>query len=355
MQIWEEPVRGGAPDPAYWLQSGMDQVQGFVDRLGPPPPMHHLTGARPVAAGLGTATFAMPASPWLQSTSGLILGGVLAVLADGPLGCSIQSTLPRATPYTTTELSMSYLRPAVPDGRELISVGRVVHAGRSLALSEATVADVDGRVLAHCTSRCFVFPSLPVPDELPELPPARVQAYDSPDPWRRPVVGSVTAQDDWHRLTGLELAQGWVAGELPAPPIHFLTGQRPVHAEEGLARFEMPASRWLHSPAGTVEGGMLVMLADAALATAAQTTVEAGVAFAPVDVTVKFVRPVVGDESMLTAEGRVVHRGRTMAVTVGEVRDARGKLVCTATSSALILPGREMVGAHAVVPEDEAG
>ena len=115
----------------------------------------------------------------------------------------------------------------------------------------------------------------------------------------------------------------------------------------------MGAPQWLHSPAGTVEGGMLVMLADLALATAVQTTVPAGVAFAPVDITVKFVRPVVGDGSMLTSEARVVHRGRTMAVATGDVRDGQGRLVCTATGSALILPGRSMVGAHAVVPEDE--
>jgi uncharacterized protein (TIGR00369 family) len=353
--IWEEPPRGGVPDPAFWARPGLEQVQGFVDRVAPAPPLYHLTGSRPLAAGPGTATFAMPASPWLQSATGFILGGVLAILADGPLGCSIQTTLPGATPYTTTELSMSYLRPAIPDGRDLVSVGRVVHAGRSLALSEATVADADGRLLAHCTSRCFVFPSLPLPDELPDLPPAAETACDTPDPWQRPVVGSITPEVQWQQRTGLELAQGWVAGELPAPPIHHLTGQCPVQAADGVARFEMPATPWLHSPAGTVEGGMLVMLADAALATAVQTTVPAGVAFAPVDITVKFVRPVVGDGSTLTAEGRVVHRGRTMAVAVGEVRDAAGKLVCTATSSALVLPGRSMVGAHAVVPEDEAG
>jgi uncharacterized protein (TIGR00369 family) len=355
MEIWEEPVRGGVPDPAFWARPGLQQVQGFVDRVGPPPPLYHLTGSRPLAAGPGTASFAMPASPWLQSSTGFILGGVLAILADGPLGCSIQTTLPAATPYTTTELSMSYLRPAIPDGRELVSEGRVVHTGRSLALSEATVSDAGGRVLAHCTSRCFVFPSLPVPEVPPELPPVSTETYDSPDPWERPVVGAITPEVEWQRRTGLELAQGWVADELPAPPIHHLTGLCPVHAEEGLARFAMPATTWLHSPAGTVEGGMLVMLADAALATAVQTTVPAGVAFAPVDITVKFVRPVLGDGSTLTAEGRVVHRGRTMAVAVGEVHDAAGKLVCTATSSALVLPGRSMVGAHAVVPEDEAG
>lgn len=355
MEIWKEPVRGTTPPLEYWARPGLEQVRGFVDRLAPPPPLYHLLGLRVTGAGPSTTQFAMPASPWLQSTSGFILGGVLAVLADGPLGCAIQTTLPPATPYTTTELSMSYLRPAVPDGRDLVSDGRVVHAGRSLALSEATVSDADGRVLAHCTSRCFVFPSQPVPDEPPPLSPVELEAHESPDPWQRPVVGSITAEADWQRLSGLELARAWVAGELPAPPIYYLTGLCPVHAEEGFARFSMPATQWLHSPAGTVEGGVLVMLADAALAAAVQTTVAAGVAFAPVDITVKFVRPVVGDGSTLTAEGRVVHRGRSMAVAVGEVRDAAGKLVCTATSSALVLPGRSMVGAHAVVPEDEAG
>ena len=349
--IPDEPHRGGVPDAAFWARPGLEQIENFVSGLGPRPPLHYLTGMRPSAAGAGRSSFEMPASGWLAGPAGTILGGALAVLADGPLGCSIQSALPGGTPYTTTELALSYLRPAIPDGRLLTANGKLVHLGRSLGLSEVEVLDADGRLLAHGTSRCFVFPSYPVPDPPPPLTPVETPSYGTPDPWRRPVEGEVTPAEVWRTRDGLSIARAWVAGELPAPPVRYLTGQCVVAAEEGTARFTMPASGWLSSPAGTVEGGFLAMLADTALATAVQTTVPAGTAFAPIDVTVKFVRPVPPDGSPLTAEGRVVHRGRTMAVAAGEVRNAEGKLVVTAMSSALLFPGREMT--VPVVPEDE--
>jgi uncharacterized protein (TIGR00369 family) len=353
--VWEEPVRGAVPPLQYWAQPGLAQVEGFISGLSPKPPLHHLTGMRPVSVSEGTCMFAMPATPWLAGPTGHILGGVLAVLADGPFGGAIQTALPPLTPYTTTELSLSFLRPAVPDGRELFAHGRLIHAGRSLALSDVRVEDADGHLLAHGTSRCFIFPSNPVPPGLPPLEKPEEPSYDTPDPWqRRPVPGQLVPAEAWRDRSGLDIARAWLSGEYGPPPIYHLTGQCIAAADEGTARFTLPTSPWLLSPAGNLEGGFLTMLADATMATAVQTTVPAGTAFAPVDVTVKFVRPAPPDTGLLTADGRVVHRGRSMAVAVGEIRNAEGKLVCTATSSALIRPGRTMTGADALVPDDEA-
>ena len=55
----------------------------------------------PTEAGYGSSTFAMPVTPWLQTTvPGLITGGILAFLADGPLGTAIMTVLPPLG-YTT--------------------------------------------------------------------------------------------------------------------------------------------------------------------------------------------------------------------------------------------------------------
>jgi acyl-coenzyme A thioesterase PaaI-like protein len=77
---------------------------------GEPPPIHHLTGLTPVEAGLGTSTFRMPVTPWLQTTvPGLIVGGVIAFLADGPLGTAIMTMLPPLAYMTTSDISLSFL------------------------------------------------------------------------------------------------------------------------------------------------------------------------------------------------------------------------------------------------------
>ena len=112
----------------------------------------------------------------------------------------------------------------------------------------------------------------------------------------------------------------------------------------------MPASPWLCSPTGLVEGGFLVYLADAAVAAASATLAPAGTASAPIDVTVKFIRPAPPDGRDLTAVGRVVNHGRTISVASAEVRNADGKLVATALGSSMLLPGRSLAR---VVMEDE--
>jgi uncharacterized protein (TIGR00369 family) len=351
--ILDEPVRGAFFAPAILGLSGLEQMRAGIERraIAPPPPMYHLTGMRPTAIGPGTSTFVMPSTGWLASPYGVITGGILAALADGPLGCSIQSTLPPGTPYTTSELSMSYLRPAFPDGRDLVAKGRVIHAGRSLALSEAVVYDAAGRELAHATSRCFIFPSLDPPPAAPaELAAFEPPAYDTPDPFQREPVGLILGPEA-DALEPYELYRRCAAGEIEPPPVHYVTGSIPVTVEKGRTTWTMPASPWLCSPTGFVEGGFLVYLADAAVASASATLAPPGTASAPIDITVKFIRPVPPDGRPLTATAEVVNHGRTLSVAGGEIRNADGKLVATALGSSMLLPGRSL--AKPVVVEDE--
>ena len=340
--ILGEPVRGGFFMRELLGLSGLEQMKAGIEGRALPPPMNHLTGVRPTQIGPGTSEFVMPSTGWLASHHGVISGGVLAVLADGPLGCSIQSTLPAGTIYSTSELSMSYLRPAFPDGRDLTARGRVIHAGRHLALSDATVVDGDGRQVAHATSRCFIFPDVdvpaPPPEDLPLLDPVD---YGSPDPHRREAEGMILGDgvDDY---PGFDLWSAYVKGDLDPPPLHHLTGAKPVAVEEGMLTWTMPASPWLCSPTGFIEGGFLVYLADAAVVTASDTLTPQGTVAASVDITVKFIRPAPPDGRDLTAVGRVVNHGRSLSVATAEIRNADGKLVVTALGSSMLVPGRTL-------------
>jgi uncharacterized protein (TIGR00369 family) len=281
----------------------------------------------------------MPATPWLVNSAGVIGGGVLAVLADIAFGCALQTELPAATPYTTAELSMTFLRPIHP-GPELVASGQAIHAGRTVGLSEAFVLEGE-RLLAHGTSRLSILPArddIPPPPEDP--PTVAPEEHPTPDPYLREVRGEVLSQETWERLSGLEVLQGQMTGELALPPISRLTGLRPVEAAEGSATFTLPLTAWLTSPAGTVQGGITAMLADAAMMGAAVTTASEGTTIAGLDLKVNYLRPVFADGSELTAAAEVVHRGRTIAILRAEVTNAEGKRVAIATASAMYLPGR---------------
>lgn len=339
VRVWEEPVRGSFGDPYALSLPGMERMRLSTRGQGPKPPIHHLTGLIPVEAGFGSSTFRMPVTPWLQTTvPGLMVGGVIAFLADGPLGTAIMTMLPPLQYMTTSDLSLSFLQPATLDSGALVGRARLIHGGRSVALSEVTVEDSLGRHLAHGTSRGFILTAPGAPAEPMEAEPQRV--YATPDPYLRPVAGSPVSQDDWNRMTGLEVLRLCIEDRAYAPPIYHLTGLRPTQAEEGRCTFVLPASPWLASPAPVLYGGAIAMLADAALSCAVMTINPAGSSFAPLDLKVNYLRPVLPDGGLMTATATLAHRGRSMAVATGELTNEDGKRIALASSSVMLLPGR---------------
>lgn len=337
--IWQEPVRGGYPEWELFGLSGLELMQSFLKRGGPAPPISHLMGLRPTVMEHGDVTFTMPATRWLLNPTGYIQGGVLATLADAPFGCAVHTALPPATPYTTSELSMTFIRPVTDKSGTIRARGRLIHVGKSMALSEVSVTDGDDRLVAHGTSRCFVFDQMtPVPEPPDSIPPYEAPEYDLPDPYERPVEGETLPRSIWKERDGLDVLRAGIARELPAPPVYYLTGMRPVDASEGAATFVMPASEWLNSPLARVQGGAIAWLADSALSCAVQTIVSAGMTYVTLDLKVNFLRPVTADGTDLTAHGKVVHRGRTLAIANAEVLNAEGKKVAFGTGTIMLRP-----------------
>ena len=340
-QVWREPVRGAYPDPAVLALSGRERLERWLRREWRAPPLTHLTGGRPTSVGDGTADAELPASGWLVNSAGLITGGTLAMLADVAFGCAVETKLPPATPYTTAELSLTFLRPARP-GTTLTAHGQAIHVGRTLGLSEAFLIDPrDERLIAHGTSRMAILPSVEAPLEAPGEPGPLPPAPERPDPYQRPAPkGRVVAQGDWDELPGREVLERQIAGELPPPPIHDLTGISLVAVGEGEATMRLPATEWLNSPTGLLQGGVLAMLADTTMLSAVATTAPAGTAIAGVDLKVNYLRPAPADGRDLVATAAVEHAGRTLAVSNARVQNGDGKPVVLATGTAMYLPGR---------------
>jgi len=214
--------------------------------------------------------------------------------------------------------------------------GRLIHATRTLGLSEATIADGHGRLLGHATSRCMLF-------ELPsDMPPAYRHtggSPDTPDPYLRAVEGDVRGREFWNSLSGREIMNQIAAGEF-VPPCYLLMGLRGVETGDGVAILAMAKSPWLCNAFGVIYGGAIAYLADAAMIVATGSTVPAGTAFNTIDLKVNFLRPVRPERDELHAQAAVVHRGRTISLVNCDIIDAGGKLAARATSSFLMLPGR---------------
>jgi uncharacterized protein (TIGR00369 family) len=363
--IWDEPAKGGYPDRSFLGLSGMERVtQGRQGRI-PNSPMSYLTELRLTEASRGHSSFAMPASPWFANSSGLISGGVLALIGDAALGSVVHADVGPGQFMTTAELSMSLLRPVVPrPGATVTGSGQLFHRSRTIGISEAFLYDDEDELVAHGTTRCSIFPPVdPIPDP-PVDPPVVVGAppgSEPDDPLNRELEGETLPQEEFARRTGLEVLRALIAGELPRPPIHHLTGLGLVDAAEGEVVGVLPCSKWLSTSAGTVQGGFTAMLAEFALTGAAFSTAPLDTAVAALDFKVNYLRPVFPDGKDLTARARVVHRGRTLVIASAELTNSEGKPVALATGSSMYLPGRPAnlvgveLGSGSADPEDEPG
>jgi uncharacterized protein (TIGR00369 family) len=341
--IWQQPAKGGYPDAGLLGLSGQERHRVGREGRTPHSPMSYLTELRMTEGSRGHSTFEMPASAWFANSAGLISGGVLAVIGDAALGSVVHGDLPAGQAMTTAELSLTFLRPVLPEaGERLSGSGQLIHRGRTQGLSEAFLFAPDDSLVAHGTSRCSVFPPLdPIPDppDLPVLDEPRPGANPT-DPLRRELRGELLPQSVFAERSGLEVLRARRAGELPAPPIHHLTGLRIERAEEGEVTMALPCSKWLSTSARTVQGGFTAMLAEAALAAAVFSTAPAGTATAALDLKVNYLRPVFPDGEDIVARARVLHSGRTIAIASAELANSDGKPVALATGSTMYLPGR---------------
>nr|WP_287104959.1 PaaI family thioesterase [Mesorhizobium sp.] len=71
----------------------------------------------------------------------------------------MQTLLDKGAAYTTAEFKVNLTRPITPTTGEVVCEGRVVHKGRTLAVSEATLKDANGKLLAFGTETCSIFPA----------------------------------------------------------------------------------------------------------------------------------------------------------------------------------------------------
>ena len=83
-----------------------------------------------------------------------------------------------------------------------------------------------------------------------------------------------------------------VAGEEPGAPVGELIGMRIVDAQAGRVTFELDAGPQHSSPPGTLHGGILCDLADAAMGCATLSQLEEGASFATVELKINFLKPV---------------------------------------------------------------
>ena len=138
-------------------------------------------------------------------------------------------------------------------------------------------------------------------------------------------------------LNGREYMQMIADGTLPPPPIAATLGFDVTRIEDGEVWVTATPDESVYNPIGMVHGGLVCTLLDSVTGCAVHTTLPAGTGYTSIEIKVNYLRPVHAEAGELTAHGWVTKPGRRVAFAEGDVRDAGGKVVATATSSLLVM------------------
>ena len=148
----------------------------------------------------------------------------------------------------------------------------------------------------------------------------------------------VVTLDVLRSYDGLSFLKAMIDGTLPQPPMTATLGFRLIEAEHGRAVFAGEPRYEYYNPLGSVHAGFAATLLDSALGCAVHSTLSKGESYVTAEFKLNLVRPLTRDTGTVTAEARIVHRGRTLGTSEGYLRDAAGKLYAHATTTCIIFP-----------------
>jgi uncharacterized protein (TIGR00369 family) len=139
---------------------------------------------------------------------------------------------------------------------------------------------------------------------------------------------------------GLSFLRGLAEGRHPGAPFADAMDLDLVEVEEGRVVFVGKPSVRFFNPLGTIHGGWTATILDSAMACAAHTTLKLGEGYTTLEMKLNYVRPVMPDSGTVRCEGKLIHRGGTVATTEGRLVDERGKLLAHGTETCLIFPAK---------------
>jgi uncharacterized domain 1 len=140
----------------------------------------------------------------------------------------------------------------------------------------------------------------------------------------------------------LEQLQAVVRGDGRIAPIAKTLGFSLTHIQPGTATIEIDVDERFWNPMGTLHGGILVDIADAAMGLAYAAALEDHESFTTLELKINYLRPF--KEGHLKAVAKTVQHGRTVGIMDCDVFDDRGKVIARSSSTCLTLRGEQTKG-----------
>ena len=138
--------------------SGLEFMQGILEGRFPPAPIAAALKFELVEVEHGRAVFEGVPEFGFYNPISSVHGGYAATLLDSCMGCAVHSALPAGQAYTTLEFKINFVRAMTEQTGRVRAEGRVIHPGKRAATAEGNLYDARGKLLAHATTTCLIFP-----------------------------------------------------------------------------------------------------------------------------------------------------------------------------------------------------
>jgi uncharacterized protein (TIGR00369 family) len=138
-------------------RTGLEMLEMMLAGQVPPPPIASVLDFLILRVEPGMAVFQGRPLFKHYNPLGMVHGGWVATVLDSAMGCAVHSTLPAGKGYTTLELKVNFVRGVTEAAALVRAEGKVIHAGKQVAVAEGRLFSPDGKLHAHATTTCLIF------------------------------------------------------------------------------------------------------------------------------------------------------------------------------------------------------
>lgn len=136
--------------------SGLQILDAMLDGRLPLPPFGETTNIRPEEVSEGRIVFSGIPERGFLNPLGTVHGGWVATILDSAMACAVHSLLKPGQIYTTTSVTVNFVRPLLPQAKRVRCEAIAVHVGSRFATSEGRLFDAQGKLIAHGSETCLI-------------------------------------------------------------------------------------------------------------------------------------------------------------------------------------------------------
>jgi uncharacterized protein (TIGR00369 family) len=149
---------GLLPSAVIRQKAGLQVLEDVRDGHLPRPPMAGVIPMRITEVEAGRVVLVSEISEQFYNGMGIVHGGYQLTLLDSCMGLAIYSTLGPGLAQTSIETKVNFVRPLNTTSGPLRAIGTALYTGSRTGTAEGKIVDAEGKLYAHGTTTCFLFP-----------------------------------------------------------------------------------------------------------------------------------------------------------------------------------------------------